>query len=254
VRLAAIGSARDAALVVERKTADGEYQQLTSDLLHDLSQPLSTLTCLLEVNLLLSRPLKQVRHDLKIALQQMHWIVRLFRGLRELTEAGNWGQEDERVALASCLRDVVAQLSPMATPSRVELSVSSGSECAVNFQVGRLRQALVHLIEFALSSAAIDGAVAITVDEEGEGVRLTIVVSPTVSTSVELAPDNRVERTTAESQEEKQRQWNRRLGLAIARRIFEAGGAETAGASFKMEASGDRLQLEVCFPMASCSR
>ena len=220
-----------------------------SDLLHDLSQPLSTLICLLEVNLLLSRPLKRVRRDLKIALQQMHWIVRLFRGLRELTEAGNSGREDERVALASCLRDVVAQLSPMAIPTRVELSVSSGSECVVNFQVGRLRQALVHLIEFALSSAAIDGAVAITVDEEGEGVRLTIVVSPTVSTSVELAPDNRVERTTAESQEGKQRQWNRRLGLAIARRIFE-----TAGASFETEASGERLWLEVRFPLASCSR
>ena len=252
--LAAIGSARGA-LVVERKTADGEYQELTSDLLHDLSQPLSTLTCLLEVNLLLSRPLKQVRHDLKIALQQIHGIVRLFRGLRELTEAGNSGQEqeDERVALVSCLRDVVAQWSPMAIPSRVKLSVSSGSECVVNFQVGRLRQALVHVIEFAVSSAAIEGAVAITVDEEGEGVRLTIVVLPTAVVPTAPVPDDQVG-GTAESQERRQREWKRRLGLAIARRIFEAGGAETAGASFKMEASGERLWLEVRFPLALCPR
>ena len=86
-----------------RTTAEEEYQQLMSDLLHDLSQPLSTLTCLLEVNLLLSRPLKQVRHDLKIALQQVHGIVRLFRGLRELVDAGALQQDQERVSLTACL-------------------------------------------------------------------------------------------------------------------------------------------------------
>src|SRR5580704_6329221 len=94
--------------------ADGEYQQLMSDLLHDLSQPLSTLTCLLEVNLLLSRPLKQVRHDLKIALKQLHWIVRLFRGLRELIDAGDSCQERERLQLTDCLREAVADVLPMA--------------------------------------------------------------------------------------------------------------------------------------------
>ena len=90
--LAATSPAVSPDLPPERTTGEGQYRQLMSDLLHDLSQPLSTLTCLLEVNLLLSRRLKDVRHDLKIALRQVHWIVRLFRGLRELVDAGNSGR------------------------------------------------------------------------------------------------------------------------------------------------------------------
>jgi len=218
----------------------GEYQQLMSELLHDLSQPLSTLTCLLEVNLLLSRPLKQVRHDLKIALQQLHGIVRLFRRLRELVDAGALQQDQERVSLTSCLTGIVADLSPLAGAARVKLSAGSSSDCLVNFQASRLRQALTHLLEFALSSPA-RAQITITTATG----RLTIAVRATVPRSVESAPENRADGSTAESQ----REWNRNRGLAIARRIFEAGGAS-------FETGDDEeccLRLEVGFPVARSS-
>jgi K+-sensing histidine kinase KdpD len=237
--LAATRPALNAALHPAGKTADSEDQQLMSDLLHDLSQPLSTLTCLLEVNLLLSRPLKQVRHDLKIALQQVHWIVRLFRGLRELAEAANSHQDRERVALTACLREVVADRRPNAGPGGVEISVSSNSDCVVNFEASRLRQALVHLLEFAVGSAAAGAEVAIAVVEDDEAARLTIAVSPTAILSAEPASEDRVA-GSAESQERRQREWNRRLGLAIARRIFEV-----AGGSLRSVNHEGRLSLEV---------
>ena len=188
--LAATSPAVSPDLPPERTTGEGEYRQLMSDLLHDLSQPLSTLTCLLEVNLLLSRPLKDVRHDLKIALRQVHWIVRLFRGLRELVDAGNSWPDGERVALAGCLNQVVADVLPMAESARVKLSVSSSASCVVNFQASRLRQGLVHLLEFALGSAAAGAELTITTAGD-EAARLTIALSPTAIRTAESAPEDR---------------------------------------------------------------
>jgi signal transduction histidine kinase len=236
--LAATRPAVDTAPAPARTNADGEYQQLMSDLLHDLSQPLSTLTCLLEVNLLLSRPLKQVRHDLKIALQQVHWIVRLFRGLRELAEAAGSHQGRARVGLTDCLREAVADRPPTAGPG-VKLSVSSSSDCVVNFEASRLRQGLVHLLEFAVGSAVAGAEVSITTAEDSEGVRRTSAVSAAAVPPAEPAPDDRAA-GTAESQERKQREWKRRLDFAIARRIFEV-----AGGSLRSENHAERLSFEV---------
>ena len=64
-------------VVPGQELPEREYQQLLHDIFHDLSQPLSTLTCLLEVNLLVSRPAKRTRHDLQIALKQIHAVTRL---------------------------------------------------------------------------------------------------------------------------------------------------------------------------------
>jgi signal transduction histidine kinase len=224
---------------------DGDDRQLMSDLLHDLSQPLSTLTCLLEVNLLLSRPLKQVRHDLKIALQQIHWIVRLFRGLRELIDAGNAHPGREPLTLADCVREAVADVLPRAEQAGVKLSLSSssGSECVVNFQASRLRQGLVHLMEFAVGSAAAGAEATITTEVDGDAARLTIAVSQ--AGLAEPVPDD-PQKSSAESQARKQGEWNRRLGLAIARRIFLS-----AQASFEVESSQEGLWLEAVLPLAS---
>ena len=136
---------------------DCGYKRLVSDIFHDLSQPLSTLTCLLEINLLLSRTPKQWRHDLKIALTQAHSIVRHFRALRELWEAGNAQADQQISSLTVCLREVVADLLPGAGSADVRLSLTcssaiSSSGCTVNFHGSGLRQGLTHLLEFAIES------------------------------------------------------------------------------------------------------
>jgi len=211
-----------------------------SDMFHDLSQPLSTLTCLLEVNLLLSRPLKQLRHDLKIALQQVRSIVQLFRNLRELWEAGNVQQDQQVFSLAGCLREVLAEVLPVTKSTHVKVALTSGSDCLVNFQASRLRQALFHLLESALGASAGSAKVKITAGEENDGVRVTIEISA-VGGSGSKAHDAV---STAESAERKQREFKRRLGLAIARRIFE-----TADGSLHEEGSEERSWLEVRLPL-----
>jgi len=239
-----------------RATAGDELPQLMSDVFHDLSQPLSTLTCLLEVNLLLSRPAKQVRHDLKIALNQVHFIVRLFRDLRELVDAGNVSEDRRRLALTDCLREAVADVLPMAKLAKVTLLVceseTPASGCMVNFQASRLRQALLHLLEFALGSAATGAQVTITASEDGEAARLTVAVSPLAILPVatleagESGPKNGTSASGVGSAEQKQRELKRRLSLAIARRIFEA-----AGATLHARNSEERSWIEVRVPLAS---
>ncbi len=240
-----------------RATAGDELQQLMSDVFHDLSQPLSTLTCLLEVNLLLSRPAKQVRHDLKIALHQVHFIVRLFRELRELADAGRVSEDQQRLPLTDCLREVVADVLPVAKLAKVKLSLTCKSEtaapgCMVNFQASRMRQALVHLLESALGSAATGAEVTITTSEDAEAARLTVAVSPLAILPVatlqadESGPKNGTSASAVGSAERKQRELKRRLGLAIARRIFEA-----AGATLLTQDSEERLWIEVRVPLAS---
>ena len=213
------------------------------DMFHDLSQPLSTLTCLLEVNLLLSRPAKQTRHDLQIALKQVHSIVRLVRGLRELADAGNVHQDQQVLSVAAYLREVVADLRPVAESANVKLSLicragTSSSGCLVNLQPSRLRQALYHLLEFALGSAAAGAEIEIAAGEEDGAARVRVALPALDSRHPKaLAP-------TAESAERKQCELKQRLGLAIARRIFES-----VDGSLHTEDGRGRLWLEVRLPL-----
>ena len=217
------------------------YQQLGSDIFHDLSQPLSTLVCLLEVNLLLSRPAKQLRHDLQIALQQANSIVRFERALRELWEAGSEHQDQETLSLAVCLREVVADLLPMAESAKVKLVLASLSDCVVRVQASRLRQALAHVVEFALESSGPE--VKITAEKKDDTGQAAVVVSASTLSECGAPGAKAVTGEKAPPWDGKRREWKGRLRLAIARRILEM-----AGGSLLAENRADGLRLELRLP------
>jgi signal transduction histidine kinase len=223
--------------------AGSEYQQLMSDTFHELSQPLSTATCLLEITLA-SRFTKQSRRNLQIALQQIQSIVRLFSALRELVRFGNTETAKERqiVPLNVCLRDVVEDLRPVAESAGVELSMASTSDCLVYLEASGLRQALYHLLGYALDSSASGAEMKITVGDVGEEADVEVEVSNGRSDSHAPAPG------TPEMAEWKRHKLEQRLGLAIAGSIFENGGG-----SLRMEDDGTRLWLRVRLPLAAGS-
>ncbi len=237
-----------------RETAEAEYQQLMHDIFHELSQPLSTLTCLLEVNLLVSRPAKSTRHDLQIALKQIHWVVRLFRSLRELVEAGELPQDRQVLNLADCLREVVADFLPVAAKRNVkvalfcEANVSSGKGL-VSFQASRLRQGLLHLLEFALEGCPGGTEIQITAGAAGDVARVGLVI-PTVSApevAVAKVGSHWTNMASADGPVNgKQRELKRRLALAIARRSFEG-----ADGSLQVQHGANALCLEVRLPLVS---
>jgi len=232
----------------ENANADGEYQQLGSDIFHDLSQPLSTLVCLLEVNLMLSRPAKQLRNDLQIALKQANAVVRLHRDLRELWDAGNAQQDRKELSLTLCLREVVADLLPVAELAKVTVSLTSSSDCRVVFQSSRLRQALVHLLEFALDSGVAGAEIIVTADGENRTARVTVAVSAVALAKTGTSGAKGLEGEPTQQAEWKDRELKRRLRLAIARRIFES-----ANGSLQVRDRGEQLWLEVRLPVVSVS-
>ena len=71
---------------INRTSAAREREELITELFHELSQPLTTLTCCLEV--CLQKPRGGRRRDLRIALQQAQTITRLTAQLRELVDTG----------------------------------------------------------------------------------------------------------------------------------------------------------------------
>ncbi len=233
---------------------EGEYQQLMHDIFHELSQPLSTLTCLLEVNLLVSRPAKRTRHDLQIALKQTQSVMRLFRGLRELVEAGDPKQDQQVLNLADCLHEVIADIVPVAEKQNVKLALLgeaaiSSDKCLVSFQASRLRQGLLRALEFTLEGCPGGMEIQITSAADGDVARVIVAVPtvqpPKVVVAKADAHGNRVA-SVDDSMNVKQRELKRRLALAVARRIFEG-----ADGSLRVQNSTNALCLEVRLPLVS---
>jgi signal transduction histidine kinase len=225
-------------------TADSEYHALVSDTFHELSQPLSTATCLLEITLG-SRFTRQSRRNLQIALLQVQAIARLFNALRELVRAGNTETAKERqvVPLNVYLREVVEDLRPVAEAAGVNLSMASSSDCLVCLEATSLRQALYHLLGHALDSCASGAQLKIAVGDVGDEADIDVQIANCGSGLPTPAPG------TAEMAEWKRHKLEQRLGLAIAGRIFE-----NEGGSLRIEDDGTRLRLRVRLPLAPGSR
>jgi signal transduction histidine kinase len=67
-------------------SAAGDYDDLLSDLFHELSQPLTTLNCCLETVLKNGDAGAGSKRDIRIALQQTEKVIRLISDLRALVD------------------------------------------------------------------------------------------------------------------------------------------------------------------------
>lgn len=70
----------------DEQTLARTREQLMAETFHDLTQPLTTLHCCLELCLTKIRSSSQIRTDLQIALQQAQSIAALVAQLRELAD------------------------------------------------------------------------------------------------------------------------------------------------------------------------
>jgi signal transduction histidine kinase len=227
--------------VAREASSSGECQALISEAFHELSQPLSTLTCLLEVSLE-SRSSKQSRRNLQIALQQVGSIVRLFKALRELVEAGNADSEKDRhvLSLNAWVREAVEDLMPVADSAGVKLGMASSAECQVSVEARALRTALYHLLGFALDACAGGADVKIMVGEEGNEAVVGVEISPGRPSPPSPAAG------TPELAEWKRHKLEQRLGAAIAGRIFEGEGG-----GLRIDSEGTQWCIEARLPLAS---
>ncbi len=212
--------------------ANGEPRQLVSDLFHQLSQPLTTLCCSLELAQLQTPTAEQYGEIVSRTLEQAEKVSWLATAIRELFDAGQTGADGEVLELRWVVEDAVADLLPVAQSAGVQVCYSPRSPCPVWFDAQRLHQGLSHLLAFGLASGGPGAVMTIEMEERGAEVVLTLTLSgrgefdgaPAAGPNHAHLPDDMVTR----------------LGLGIARATFDA-----AGGSLGLKHGSDRLSVEV---------
>jgi hypothetical protein len=179
--------------------------------------------------------------------------MRLFRGLRELVASGDSQQDQQVLSLTGCLSEVAADFLPVALKRNVKVALlcevdASSGRGLVSVQATRLRQGLLHLLEFALEGCPQGAEIQITSAEDGELARVMVAV-PTVQppelVTAKAGAQGRSVVSADDSMNVKQRELKRRLALAIARRSFEG-----ADGSLHVRDGANSLCLEVGLPLA----
>ena len=212
--------------------ANDEPRQLVSDLFHQLSQPVTTLCCSLELAQFQTPTPEQYGEIVNRALEQAEKVSWLAIAIRELFDAGQAGEDGEVLELRQGIEDAVGDLLPVAESAGVRLCYSPRSPCPVWFDARRLRQGLFHLLGFGVASGGAGSVIKIELEERGTEVLLALTISgqgerdeaSAVGPNHDHLPHDLV----------------LRLGLGIARAIFEA-----AGGSLRLKHEADCLTVEV---------
>ena len=215
--------------------ADGERKPLVAELFHTLNQPLTTLRCSLELALVQPRTAEQTNQSLRHALEHAERIAWLVSGLQELMASDDPGDNREVLELEVYVQQVVIDLLPVAEAAGVQLSLHRSSASCVLFEPRRLRQALFHLVEYALSAVSRGTAVKIEIREQGDEAELTLESSPAQS-----FPESTIFDAGTAGETPNEPLLSRRLQLAIVRGIIEA-----AGGKFHMASCGDALEVTI---------
>ncbi len=150
---------------------------MVSDLFHQLSQPLTTLCCSLELAQLQTPTAEQYGEIVSRTLEQAEKASWLATAIRELFDAGQAGEDGEVLELRWVVEDAVADLLPVAQSVGVQVCYSPRSPCPVWFDAQRLRQGLFHLLAFGFASGGPGAVMKIEMEERGAEVWLTLTLS-----------------------------------------------------------------------------
>ena len=212
-----------------------ERQQLVSELFHALSQPITALRCSLELALH-DRAAVPSKQSLQTALAYAEKIAHLAGGIRELIQAADPGDDRADLLVEDYLREAILDMQPIAAAAQVQIGLSGSLSGRVISEPRRLKQALFYWLEFALASASSGSILDLAIGEQEGQAMVTLSVPRKKMDSVE--PELAGYDAETESQK-----LSRRLGLAIAGRIFES-----AGGRLQVQ-DGDILRLRFCLPL-----
>jgi len=218
-----------------------ERKPLVAELFHALNQPLTTLRCSLELALIQPRTVEQTNGTLRQALAQAERLAWLASGLQELMASDDAGDDREMLELDVYVQQVVMDILPVAETAGVQISLHRSSGCCVVFEARRLRQALFHLMEYALSAVRAGTAIRVEIRQQDDEALLTLETTP--------GPDPReLPAADAERLDEGpgRAELARRLQLAIVRGIMAA-----AGGKFQLSSAGQALSFEIRLPQTS---
>jgi hypothetical protein len=141
------------------------------ELLHSLSQPLTSLRCSLELSLEVSRELsieevaEQQQESVAAALQQTEKVIGMIQLMREYLDAEHSGLSACSTALAQVMRSVVEELASIAAVHGVQLRLVGTCTATLPVPEARLRLALQYLIAAMLEAQPEGGKVMLLLGE-----------------------------------------------------------------------------------------
>ena len=196
-----------------------QNQRLLQDLLHLVSQPLTTLHCALEHSLTLNLDEEEAERSEKVALalQQTDRVIEAVRLMREYLEAEEGRFLAEPFPLGLAIENVLEQVSVLAEARGLQLFACGTSTAAIPVRGVWLQRALSYLVGLLLESEQ-DGRAITVVLEDGAAQSLISGHSlPTKSSSdglPDLPPKCAPDVNTL-----------RQVKIEIARYVLEASGA-----------------------------
>jgi signal transduction histidine kinase len=119
-------------------------RDILGELLHSVSQPLTTLRCSLELSL--DEAAEQQRQTVAAALEQTENAIGIIQLMREYLDAEQGGAKGPAIAMMPVLRSLCDELSPLAAARDVRLRLVG--TCTSKLSIGEpwLRKALEYLI------------------------------------------------------------------------------------------------------------
>ncbi len=148
------------------------------ELLHSLSQPLTSLRCSLELSLDFPRELpieeavEQQQESVAIVLQQTEKVIGMIQLMKEYLDAEQLEPPAHASALAPALSSVIAELSSIAAVRGVRLRLVGSCTATLPLPEARLRLALQYLIASLIDAQHACGRVTLLL---GEGPTETVL-------------------------------------------------------------------------------
>lgn len=191
-------------------------QDVLGELLHSLSQPLTSLRCSLELSF--DEVAVQQQAAMGIALQQTERVIGMIQLMREYLGAEQPGPDTaRRVPLDRVLRAVIGDMNSLAEVRGVEVHLAGTCSATVSLDEARLRLALQYLVSALVEGADAGEQVLLRLEEGSTESALRAGVQGIVRVREGYAPVP--QRRSASIHETL-----RMVRLAIAQRVLEAGG------------------------------
>ena len=135
------------------------------ELLHSLSQPLTSLRCSLELSI--EDVTERQQESVAAALQQTEKVIGMIQLMREYLDAEQPGPETCSSALAPALRSVIEELSSIAGVRGIQLRLMGACTATLPVPESRLRLALQYLIAAMMEAQPAGGKVMLMLGEAG---------------------------------------------------------------------------------------
>jgi hypothetical protein len=200
-------------------------QELLGELLHSLSQPLTSLRCSLELSIDES-PNSAQQQTVSAALQQTETVIGMVRLMREYLDAEHdRGAPSRWVALMPVLTSVGEDLSSIAAVRGVRLRIAGTCTAAMRVVEPRLRLALQYLILAVIERQPSGSEITLLLGQGSAGAMLRAQAKRTIS---DPQPSSAPSLRDPQPKHDSVRATMRRVRLAIAARVFEGAGATLA--------------------------